>query len=158
MALNNEIRTRLFPIDGLTFSPKTPDGDVVLGPDVGMVIGLMVGRSPGGTSLLSLSDDGSLKVSITGAGLTAYTYNAGTTQDDYETVNTIDFGSVQSHFTLLAQDADLKAQLKNPSGQWGAEFTLQDGATWDFDLQILGCRVKSAAASTPAKWELVTLS
>ena len=158
MPLRQNIRTRIFPIQGLDLSPKTPDGEVVLGEDIDVVLALVGGRAPQGTSLLSLADDGSLKVSIQGAALNEYTYQAGTAGDDYDADNTVVLSAPTGHITLAISEHPAKFQFRNPSGQWGAEIDTVVGDTWDYDFQCTGMRIKNATEGSNAKWLFLTLS
>lgn len=158
MAINQSIRTRLFPIQGLELVPVSPEGDILLGADVPMNLALVAGRAPQGTALLSLADDGSLKVAVQGAGLSSYSYADGTTEDDYSDGATQLFETPQAHFTVAISTAGATMQIRNPGGLWGAEWKLKDGDIADYDLQATGFRFKSTASGSAAAWTLITLA
>lgn len=158
MPITQSIRTRLWPILGLDLSPETPEGDIRLGEDVPLTISLVGGRSPGGTALLSLADDGSLKVSVQGASYSAYAFASGTAGDDYDADNTVTFPSPQAHFSLLVSTKDAVVQMKGGQDVWGSEVPVSAGDSLDYDFAMTGFRIKNKTSGDDASWTLLTFS
>ena len=157
MAIDQEIITRIFPIQGFELSPRTPDGKVVLGEDVDLTLAWMIGRAPNGAALLSLADDGSLRVSVQGAARTWYSYGEGKTSDDWDPGNTFLFNTPFSHFTISVSDADGRFQIRDAAGQWGQAVKALSGDTWDYDFSGTGLRFSSDSASSPAAYTYMVM-
>lgn len=158
MPIRQSIRTRIWPIQGLDLSPQTPEGDIQLGEDVDVVLSLVAGRSPGGTSVLSLADDGSLRVSVQGASYSAYTFASGTAADDYNADNTVTYEAPQAHFSFLVTTHPAKVQMKGGQNIWGAEIPVAAGDALDYDFAMTGLRVKNGSPGQNAAWSLLTFS
>ena len=157
MPINQEIRTRIFPIQGLELEPRTPEGKVALGEDVQVVVGLVVGRSPQGTSLLSLADDGSLKVAVQGSGLTWYSYHEGQTDNEYIAANTWVYPTPFAHFTVSCSKDAAAFSIRNAQGLWLPDWYAEDGDTWDYDFSGTGIRIKQKPNSDVADYTIAVL-
>lgn len=155
MAVNQEIITRIFPIQGLELSPRTPDGTVILGEDVDLTLAWMIGRAPNGAALLSLADDGSLKVSVQGAARTWYDFREATTKADWDATNTFTYETPFSHFTVSFALNAAQFQLRNAAGLWGAIISSDAGDTWDYDFSATGIRVRTAPEGADAEYTIL---
>ena len=118
-------------------------------------IALLEGWTGYKAKLLKVTDDGVLKVAVTGAGLNEYVTETGNALDDYDTTTTFQYDNVYSRWDILIEGNDAIVSFRNKyDTDWLDDIILTTGYH-SLDFSSRGIRIKNRNAGSTASFQIV---
>ena len=148
---SQKIKTLLFPVLGLDLEPPAPSGEVRIEGNVQPSIAFLVGKGTNGSVLIEATDDGSMKVASSGAGLDTYEVFSGNAADAAAALAVSD-QSARLDLVLATYSLDLAFQKSD--GSWLGDIVLAPG-TYSFDFSFKAVRINNTVAGSTCVYQII---
>lgn len=150
MAIFQFIRSRLWPINGLSLEPSTPIEQAELEGNFEPRLCWLVGTSATGSTIIEATTDGALKTASTGSGLEAVEVSSGIATD------TLTDLALSDSFTLAiftVKNAPLSITFENASATYSSAIELAVGVH-QREMSARDLQVANAQAGNPSTYQI----